>query len=168
MDDATTAPGHDELYVEAAREGVTMALYQSLSLLAVLLATPTPNDDAANVKVALTVFFTGLGLLLAHHVAFRLSSRLVNQGLLSDGSIALLKAQAVGGLPIVVGAAIPPLLLGAELGTTVSELLLLVLVGLVGYRAVRPARDRRQALGYLVGLLVVVSLLMVLKTAVGH
>lgn len=167
MDD-TAATGHDELRVEAAREAVTMALYQSLSILAVLLATPTPNADDANVKVAATVFLTGLGLLLAHHVAFRLSSRLVNQGLLSDASISLLKAQAVGGLPVVVGAAIPPLVLGAELGTTVSELLLLVLVGLVGWRAVRPARDRRQATGYLVGLIVVVSLLMVLKTAVGH
>jgi hypothetical protein len=168
MDDATTAAGHDELRIEAAREAVTMALYQSLSLLAVLLATPSPNEDDANIKVAITVFLTGLGLLLAHHVAFRLSSRLVNQGLLSDASVSMLKAQAIGGLPIVVGAAIPPLLLGADVGTTVSEVLLLVLVGLVGYRAVRPARDRRQALGYLIGLLVLVSLLMVLKTAVGH
>lgn len=168
MDDGTLAAGHDEQRIEAAREAVTMALYQSLSILAVLLATPTPSADDANVQVAVTVFLTGLGLLLAHHVAFRLSSRLVNQGLLSEASIGLLRAQAVGGLPIVVGAAIPPLVLGAELGTTVSEVLLLVLVGLVGYRAVRPARDRRQAMAYLLGLLVLVSLLMVLKTAVGH
>jgi hypothetical protein len=168
MDDDAAPPGHDELRIEAAREAVTMALYQSLSILAVLLATPTPNAADANVKVAIVVFLTGLGLLLAHHMAFRLSSRLVNQGLLSDASLRLLRAQAVGGLPIVVGAAIPPLLLGAEVGTTVSEVLLLVLVGLVGYRAVRPARDRRQATGYLIGLIVAVSLLMVLKTAVGH
>lgn len=145
-----------------------MALYQSLSLLAVLLATPSPSEDDANIAVAVTVFLTGLGLLVAHHIAFRLSSRLINQGLLSDASVTMLKAQAIGGLPIVVGAAIPPLVLGADLGTTVSEVLLLVLVGLVGYRAVRPARDRRQAMGYLVGLLVLVGLLMVLKTAVGH
>jgi hypothetical protein len=168
MDDATAAPEPSELRIEAAREAVTMALYQSLSILAVLLATPTPRAQDANVRVAVTVFLTGLGLLAAHHVAFRLSSRLVNQGVLSEVSVSLLRAQAIGGLPIVVGAAVPPLLLGAEVGTTVSEVLLLVLVGLVGYRAVRPARDRRQALGYLVGLLVLVSLLMVLKTAVGH
>lgn len=167
-DDASIEPGHDELRVEAAREAVTMALYQSLSILAVLLATPTPSAEDANIRVAITVFLTGLGLLLAHHMAFRLSSRLVNQGLLSDLSLRLLRAQAIGGLPIVVGAAIPPLLFGAEVGTTVSEVLLLVLVGLVGYRAVRPARDRRQALAYLVGLIAAVGLLMVLKTAVGH
>ncbi len=168
MDDSIAAPEPSELRIEVAREGVTMALYQSLSILAVLLATPTPRADGANVRVAVTVFLTGLGLLAAHHVAFRLSSRLVNQGLLSDVSVSLLRAQALGGLPIVVGAAIPPLLLGAALGTTVSEVLLLVLVALVGYRAVRPARDRRQALGYLAGLVVVVGLLMVLKTSVGH
>ncbi|MGD9956208.1 MAG: hypothetical protein AB7O74_05180 [Candidatus Nanopelagicales bacterium] len=164
----STAEPHDHLRFEAAREAVTMALYQSLSLLAVLLATPSPSEDDANIAVAVTVFLTGLGLLVAHHIAFRLSSRLINQGLLSDASVTMLKAQAIGGLPIVVGAAIPPLVLGADLGTTVSEVLLLVLVGLVGYRAVRPARDRRQAMGYLVGLLVLVGLLMVLKTAVGH
>lgn len=168
MDDATAAAGHDELRIEAAREAFTMALYQSLSILAVLLATPTPSDDAANVKVAITVFLTGLGLLLAHHIAFRLSSRLVNHGLLDEASVRLLAAQFKGGLPIVVGAAIPPLVLGADLGTTVSEILLLALVVLVGYRAVRQAVDRRRALGYLIGLVVVISLLMVLKTAVGH
>lgn len=167
-DDASTAPEHDEIRIEAAREAVTMALYQSLSILAVLLATPAPSAEDANVRVAITVFLTGLGLLLAHHMAFRLSSRLVNHGLLSDTSLRMLRAQLLGGLPIVVGAAVPPLLLGAEVGTTVSEVLLLVLVVVVGYRAVRPARDRRQAMRYLIGLVVAVSLLMALKTAVGH
>jgi len=157
------------LHREAAREAVTMALYQALSLLAVLLATPTPADDAGGrVQVAVVVLLTGLGLLLAHHMAFRLSSRLVNQGVLSDESVRLLKAQAIGGLPVVVLAAIPPLLLGPSLGIAVSESLLLVLVAVTGYRAVRQAVDRRRALGYLIGLVVVIALLMVLKTAVGH
>jgi hypothetical protein len=145
-----------------------MALYQALSILAVLLATPTPSADGGNVKVAATVLLTGLGLLAAHHVAFRLSTRLVNQGLLTDESVSLLKAQAIGGLPVVVAAAIPPLVLGPAVGTTVSELLLTVLVALTGYRAVRQAVDRRRALGYVVGLVVVITLLMLLKTAVGH
>jgi len=68
----------------------------------------------------------------------------------------------------VIGAAIPPLVLGAELGTTVSEVLLLGLVVLVGYRAVRQAVDRRRALLYLVGLTIALAALMLLKTAVGH
>ena len=164
----STAEPHDHLRFEAAREAITMALYQSLSLLAVLLATPSPDAEDANVKVAATVFLTGLGLLAAHHVAFRLSSRLVNQGIVTDESVRLLAAQLKGGLPIVIGAAIPPLVLGAELGTTVSEVLLLGLVVLVGYRAVRQAVDRRRALLYLVGLTIALAALMLLKTAVGH
>ena len=120
----------DHLHLEVARESVTMALYQSLSLLAVLLATPTPRvgkDDGA--EVAVIVLLTGLGLLAAHHVAFRMSSRLVNSGALSDDSLRLLRAQALGGLPVVVLAALPPLVFGAELGSLVAEVLLLAIVG---------------------------------------
>jgi hypothetical protein len=165
------APEHhapDAHRIELAREAITMALYQSLSLLAVLLATPDPSSEEAGVKVAGTVLLTGLGLLLAHHMAFRLSSRLVNAGVLDEQSTTMLKAQAVGGLPVVLAAALPPLLLGGDPGLAVSELLLLGLVALTGYRAVRQAVNRRRALLYLVFLLVGVSLLMVLKTLVGH
>ena len=116
----------DHLHLEVARESVTMALYQSLSLLAVLLATPTPGGgEDAGTEVAVIVLLTGLGLLAAHHVAFRMSSRLVNSGALSDDSLRLLRAQAIGGLPVVVLAAVPPLVFGAEAGSLVSEVLLL-------------------------------------------
>jgi hypothetical protein len=168
------APGHEAghghdgaLRLEAAREAITMALYQSLSLLAVLLASPSPSDDDAKTALAVAVLLTGTGLLAAHHLAFRLSSRLVNQGALSPESLSLLKAQAIGGLPVIVLAAIPPLLLGAA-GLVVSEVLLLALVALTGYRAVRQAVNRARALGYLVVLIVLIAGLMLLKTAVGH
>jgi len=167
MSDATTPPT-PHAHLEAARESVTMALYQSLSLLAVLLATPAPSTEDTRAHVALIVLLTGLGLLAAHHVAFRLSSRLINQGLLTDESRELLSAQAKGGLPVVVAAAIPPLLFGVEWGTVVSELLLVGLVGVVGYRSVRQATTRRRATLYLIGLLVVVLAVIALKLAVGH
>lgn len=155
--------------IEPMREAVTMALYQSLSMLAVLVATPTPNAaDDNRVAVAITVLLTGLGLLAAHHVAFRISSRLVNDGLLTDESLRLLRAQAVGGLPVVVLAAIPPLVFGVEFGTVVSELLLLLLVAVVGYRAVRQAVSRRKAFVYLLGTVVLASAVITLKLAVGH
>jgi hypothetical protein len=158
----------DPMLPEVARESVTMALYQSLSLLAVLLATPSPSGEDNRVEVAVTVFLTGLGLLLAHHLAFRISSRLINAGVLSPESVRLLRAQALGGLPIVVLAAIPPLVFGVESGTVVSELLLLGIVALVGYRAVRQAVSRRRALGYLFGTVVLAGLVIALKLAVGH
>lgn len=167
MSDATEQP-RPHAYLEAARESVTMALYQSLSLLAVLLATPTPSTEDTRAQVSITVLLTGLGLLAAHHLAFRLSSRLINQGLLTDESRELLAAQAKGGLPIVVAAAIPPLLFGVEWGTVISELLLVALVAVVGYRSVRPATTRRRAMLYLAALLVLVVGVIGLKLAVGH
>ncbi len=158
----------DPLLPEVARESVTMALYQSLSLLAVLLATPNPSAEDTRVEVAATVFLTGLGLLLAHHIAFRISSRLVNSGILSADSMRLLRAQALGGLPVVVAAALPPLVLGVDNGTLFSELLLLGIVVAVGYRAIRQAVSRRRAIVYVGGLAVTVALVIALKVAVGH
>jgi hypothetical protein len=87
---------------------------------------------------------------------------------LSPESRRLLRAQALGGLPVIVLAAIPPLIFGVEFGTFFSELVLLGIVALVGYRAVRQAVSRRRALGYLAGTVVLVALLMALKLAVGH
>ena len=59
-------------------EVTTMALYVSLSLLAVLIALPDVNPGEDNrFEEGLTVLGTGLGLVLAHHVAFRMSTRLV-------------------------------------------------------------------------------------------
>lgn len=145
-----------------------MALYQSLSLLAVLLATPAPGVKDARGKVALSVFLTGVGLLAAHHLAFRLSSRLINEGLLSDESRELLSAQARGGFPVVVLAALPPLVLGVEWGVVVSEVLLLGLVAVAGYRAVRRAVSRRRALGYVAATVAFAGAVIALKLAVGH
>lgn len=159
----------DHLQVEVAREAVTMALYQSLSLLAVLLATPTPGDGGeTGAEVALIVLLTGLGLLAAHHVAFRMSSRLVNAGALADDSLRLLRAQALGGVPVVVLAAVPPLVFGTDWGSLVSEVLLLGVVTLVGYRAARQRTSRGRALIYVAVVLGVAAAVIALKLAVGH
>jgi hypothetical protein len=159
----------DHLHVEVARESVTMALYQSLSLLAVLLATPTPDEGGeTGAQVALTVLLTGLGLLAAHHMAFRMSSRLVNSGALSDDSLRLLRAQALGGLPVVVLAAVPPLAFGTQWGSLVSEVLLLGIVALVGYRAARQGTTRGRALIYVAVILGIAAAVIALKLAVGH
>lgn len=159
----------DHLDLEVARESVTMALYQSLSLLAVLLATPTPSGgEDTRTEVAVIVLLTGLGLLAAHHMAFRMSSRLVNAGALSDDSLRLLRAQALGGLPVVVLAAVPPLVFGAQAGSLVSEVLLLAIVGLVGYRAARQGTTRIRALIYVAVILGFAAAVIGLKLAVGH
>jgi hypothetical protein len=154
--------------LEAARETVTMALYISLSLLAVLLATPNPGPEDHRVTEAVIVLVTGVGLVAAHHLAFRMSSRLVNAGVLSPASVSMLGAQALGGLPIAVLAALPVLVFGVDWGTAVSEVLLLALVCIVGYRSVRPAMSRGRAVLYLLGVVLVAGLVIGLKLVVGH
>jgi len=162
------ADKYEPHHLELIREAVTMALYISLSLLAVLLATQTPTADDGRVQVALTTLFTGLGLVAAHHIAFRMSSRLVNAGRLDDHSRHALGAQALGGIPVAVLAMLPVLVLGVEPGALVSELLLLGLVCVVGWRAVRQAVSRGRAAAYLLTTVTIASGVIVLKLITGH
>jgi hypothetical protein len=157
----------DEQQRELLREAVTMALYVSLSLLAVLVALP-PGAQLSEANPAFTVLVTAVALLFAHAVAFRLSSRLVNKGLLDDVGRKLLAAQLAGGLATAIVASVPVFLLGPD-GIRVSEFLLLAFVAATGYRAARSVpTSRTRALAY-VGLLVLVVLaVLFIKTLVGH
>lgn len=141
-----------------------MAVYVSLSLLAVLIAIP----PGAGGSSALTVFLTAIALMLAHQVAFRVSSRLVNRGVLDAESLRLLGAQTVGGLAAAVVAAVPVALFGAS-GGDVAEFVLLAFIAATGYRAARsvPA-SRPRSLGYVAILVVVVVAVLMVKSLVGH
>ena len=150
-------------------EVTTMALYVSLSLLAVLIALPDVNPGEDNrFEEGLTVLGTGLGLVLAHHVAFRMSTRLVNQGLLTQESRDSLKAQALGGIPVAVLAAVPVFVLGEDPGEDVAIFLLLALVLAVGYRSARFSSRPIRALAYAGILVLVVAAVVTVKLAVGH
>ena len=153
---------------EFLREVTTMALYVSLSLLAVLLALPDAGDEDNRVQEGLVVLVTGLGLVLAHHVAFRMSTRLVNDGLLTGESLEAMRAQALGGIPVALLAAVPVFLLGEDPGETVAELLLLALVLAVGYRTARFSSRPVRALGYAAALVVVVAAVVGIKPVAGH
>ncbi len=164
VDDATDA---GRRHLELVRESLTMALYVSLSLLAVLIAMPVAAQDN-RVEAGLVVLGTAVGLVLAHHLAFRMSTRLVNGGLLTPESVHALKAQAMGGLPVAVLAALPVFVLGEEPGETVSELLLLAFVALVGYRSARYTSGRTRSLLYVGFLVLAVAGVLLVKLAVGH
>lgn len=144
-----------------------MALYISLSLLAVLVALP-PGDESHEARTAVTLLVTAVGLVLAHHVAFRLSSRLVDQGLITTESAQLLAAQICGALPVAVVAAVPPLLLGGTAGRVVSEVLLLAFVAGVGYTAARQTVGRGRSILYVGGVVIVVAGVVAVKSLVGH
>ena len=153
--------------LELAREVTTMALYVSLSILAVLIALPIASYDN-RVQAGLTVLATGVGLVLAHHLSFRMSSRLVNGGLLTPESIEALKAQALGGLPVAVLAALPVFVLGEEPGELVSELLLLGFVALVGYRSARFTSGVARSVLYVGVIVAAVAAVLVIKLLAGH
>jgi len=153
--------------LELLREVTTMALYVSLSILAVLIALPVAQNDN-RVQAGLTVLATGLGLVLAHHLSFRMSSRLVNGGLLSPQSVEALTAQALGGLPVAVLAALPVFALGEEPGEVVSEVLLLGFVALVGYRSARFTSGVGRSLLYVGVIVAAVAAVLVIKLLAGH
>ncbi|MFP4235558.1 MAG: hypothetical protein ACLFUG_11585 [Nitriliruptoraceae bacterium] len=134
-----------------AREGLTMGLYLTISLLAVLTAKSGDSDDGA---VLTLIWGTTLGLALAHWLAFQLAARLfVGSTLTSHDRLAIL-AQAAAAVAVASLASLP-LLLGASAATALSRGVLAGLIGLFGYAAVRSnGGSRTRATGY--GLAVVV------------
>jgi hypothetical protein len=163
---AADAPEHLR---ERVREGVTMALYISLSLLAVLVALPASLGPGTAANPALTLFLTTLGLILAHALAFRISTRLVHRGELSAANLELLAAQVVGGLAVTVVAVTPVLLLGGPAGVRAAAWLLLAFVAVVGYVAARSAPvSRLRALGYVAAVVALTLGVLWVKGLVQH
>jgi hypothetical protein len=165
----TVEVGNASTIRESIREGVSMALYVSLSLLAVMAALPPDLDPGASLRPALTIFLTSLGLILSHALAFRMSTRLAHRGQLTAASVELLLVQFIGGLAVTVVAVAPVLLIGGPDGVRASELLLLAFVAVVGYVAVRAVPvSRPRALAY--AMMVVVATLVVIwvKSLVPH
>lgn len=156
-------------HFERLREAVTMALYVGFSLLAVLLATPTSYLEHSRVRVATALALTALGLILAHYLAFRLSTRLLNRGVLDEESLGLLAAQFLGGLPIVAAVSVPVLLFGGPTGVRVSELLILAMVAAVGFITARSSGvSKRRALLHVGFVILLVGGVLVLKIAVKY
>jgi hypothetical protein len=120
---------------ERIREGVTMALYIALSLLAVMFALPTsvaPTDAASHASL---LFVTSIGLLIAHQLAFRLSARLAH-GKLASEHLELLAAQLIGGLAVTLVAVVPVFLIGDKAG------LIVAVVGYIAARGIPLSRPR--------------------------
>lgn len=144
-----------------------MALYVSLSQLAVM--TALSPDGSASSEVTLTVLGTSLGLVLAHQIAFRMSSRLVAEGSrLESHAPALLRAQVVGGA-VVTGLAVVPIIVFGAGAYRLSMALLLAFVMVVGYLVARSAPvSRARALLYVAFVAVVVVVVLAVKSLVAH
>ena len=165
---ATHESGEEALRAEIWREGVTMALYVSLSQLAVMTALPTAvavQDE----ELALTTLLTSVGLILAHQVAFRMSSRLVAPGsTLEPLAPRLLRAQLLGGAGVTALAAVPILVFGPD-AYRWSMGLLLLFVMIVGYLVARSAPySRLRSLLYVLVVALTVILVLGVKSLVNH
>jgi hypothetical protein len=115
------------------RESLTMGLYITISLLAVLSAKPPGGGTSAALTL---VWGTTLGLALAHWLAFRLTARLFAGQTLSPHDRAAMAGQAVAALA-VAGLASLPLLLHADAGPALARGVLAGLVGLFAFGAAR-------------------------------
>jgi hypothetical protein len=148
---------------ERIREGVTMALYIALSLLAVMFALPVDLAEAAGASHAGVIFVTSIGLLIAHQLAFRLSARLAH-GKLASEHLELLAAQLIGGLAVTLVAVVPVLLIGGTSGLLVAELALLTFIAVVGYIAARGIPvSRPRALLYVAGVVALTLMVIGIK-----
>lgn len=150
------------------REGLTMALYIGLSLLAVMVALPRDVTAAFNPHPAVTLFLTSIALLVAHQLAFRLSARLTHRGEIASEHLDLLAAQLVGGLAVTAVAVIPVLIFEGRTGVIVAELALLGFISVVGYASARTVHGRGRALLYVLGVIVLVLFVLWLKDIVHH
>jgi len=163
-------PGMDEGHRQArVREGLTMALYIGLSLLAVMVALPRNVTAALDPHPAVTLFLTSISLLIAHQLAFRLSARLAHQGALGAEHLDLLAAQVIGGLAVTTVAVIPVLLFEGTTGVVIAELALLAFIAAVGYASARTIHvSRARALLSVLGVVALVLVVLWIKDLVHH
>jgi hypothetical protein len=174
MPDETAAeadpPAMDEGHRQArVREGLTMALYIGLSLLAVMVALPSDWTAVLDPHPAVTLFLTSISLLIAHQLAFRLSARLAHGGALGAEHLDLLAAQVVGGLAVTTVAVVPVILFEGRTGVVIAELALLAFIAAVGYASARTIHvSRARAVLSVLGVVALVLVVLAIKELVHH
>jgi hypothetical protein len=164
----TRASGEGER-AELAKEGLTMALYVSVCLLAAT-AVVAESADRTDVEAVGLVWGTTLGLSLAHLFAFRLSARLIGAGSVHEHDARIAFAQLAGAVAVAVVCTAPVLLLSSTAQLDVVRLLLAALIALVAWFTARSAgRSRVASLVYALIMLAVASTIAVLKNVLsGH
>jgi hypothetical protein len=118
----------------AIRESITMGLYMTISLLAVL--TAQPHGDAATSATLALVWGTTFGLALAHWLAFQLTARLFAGTRLPSHDRMAIAGQVVAALGVACVASVP-LMLYPSSGLALARSTLAGLVGLFAFGAAR-------------------------------
>lgn len=156
-----------EAVAELVREGMTMALYLSLSLLAVMVAFEDPTHPDTP-DLGRLVFVTAVGLMLAHLLAFRMSARLVGRGRTTEAT-ELVVAQILGAVVVTALATVPLVVLGPWPGLLLAEIALLALITVVGYLSGRASGySRVRSLLYVAGVILVTVVVLEVKALAHH
>jgi hypothetical protein len=166
--DAEPAPPHDSP-VELFKEGLTMALYVAVCLLAALAALPD-DPERREVSVFVVIWGTTVGLALAHWFAFSLSARLVAAGTVRRHDAAASVAQLVGAVAVAVLATVPVLFLGEGAELSVVRFVLAGFIAVVGFAVARSSgAATHRAATYAVVVLVVAGTIVTVKHVLsGH
>ena len=153
---------------ELAREGVTMALYVSLTLLTALIAIPS-DDVPGTLGTAAVIWGGAAGLALAHWLAFDIAARLYSTEHLDrlhrlGGPVALVAALAVA-----LVASIPIVLAPDDIATEAAACALAAILALAGFGVGR--RSGAGLLRSLIGGLIVLGVagvVIAIKIAIDH
>ena len=123
---------------ELWREGLTMALYVTICLLAALSATA--DDEYETLAV---VWGTTIGLALAHWVAFRMAARMVGRGSVDEHFAPSSLAQLAGAAAVAVVSSVPVLALPDSAERDWLRLVLVVVLGGAGFATARASGGSR-------------------------
>lgn len=126
---------------ELWKEGVTMALYVAICLLAALTAVGDEvldHDDVIEI-----VWGSTLGLALAHWFAFQVAARLAGSGSVArhDAESALVQLAGAGAVALLV--TVPVLVFQRSTAFSVARVVLAVFIGAVGYVVARTGGGSR-------------------------
>lgn len=147
------------------REALTMALYVSITLLAVETATKSPSDPRAEE----IIWATTVGLALAHWCAFILASRLVGPIGAAIPVGRQLIAELIGASAIGVVATLVVVALPTDVQWQVARYTIAGCVGLVAYGQLRLlGASRPRALRVAIVALAVAEAVATLKRIIGH
>lgn len=150
------------------RESLTMALYITISLLAVLAAQP--HGDRSAIGVLGIIWGTTLGLSLAHWLAFRLTARLFSGNVLDRHDQVTMAAQSVAAIGVATLASAPLLVADSRSALDLSRLLLATLVGLFAFSVARRHDAGRSRAGiYAIAVVAIALAVAVIKNQLsGH
>jgi hypothetical protein len=156
-------PAHDER-LEALREGTTMALYVSITLLAALAALPAGDEGSGadggaegvhGLRLVGLVWGTAVGLALAHWFSFRVVAKGFGGGSATRRDALVGGAQVAGAAAVALLCTIPILLTSEDNDVEVTAFVPALVIGLGAYGASRlGGRRPRVALALAAGSIV--------------